>query len=186
MAIVLDSSTRPAMDFSNIINFTNALINNFDVSPAATQVSVVQFSSAVTVPITLAAHSSKGPLIQAISGLGQTGSNANTAGAISAATTQLTGSSSRSNTKPVMVLVLGTSGAVAGSLTIEDAARIAKNEGIEIFAVGTNNVAGTLQTVATDAAHVFNIMSFTAEALSGTIGRITNAACSRSSKCHVN
>ena len=184
MSFVLDSSRIGinAGNFSNILNFTNTVVNRFDVSAGASQVSVVQYSMTATVPVPLSNQLDKGPLTQAINGLMQTGNGVNIAGAIDTATNQLTTSNIRMNVKPVMIVVLGATETVTSTRTIQQAAQNAMNEGIEVFAIGSGVPLSLLQTIATNNTHAFLVDSFSRENLNGLVIGIVNIACSMSSE----
>ena len=182
LAFVLDSTTG-TNDLPNILDFTNKVINNFDISTTATQVSVVQFSNDDRTPIPLGAHTSKGPLTQAISRLLQFGSTAaNIVAGIEEATTELTSSRSRPMTKKVIILVTGKEHGVSTSNDVMTAAENAKNEGIELIAIGSGVMDSTLTTIASNTRTAFSLPSLSVEDLNGIVTNVSSAACF-GSKC---
>ncbi|XP_069751394.1 LOW QUALITY PROTEIN: cartilage matrix protein [Narcine bancroftii] len=138
LVFIIDSSrsVRPH-EFEQVKVFVSQVIESLDIGPNATRVGVVNYASTIKHEFTLQAHNNKASLLRAVSQIEPLSSGTMTGLAIKFAANIAFSEASRARVKPNgvnKVAIIVTDGRPQDQ--VQDAATHAKQNGIEIFAIG--------------------------------------------------
>ncbi|XP_035677024.1 mucin-5AC-like [Branchiostoma floridae] len=173
--VVDGSSSIPPEEFEKVKTFLNNIVGHFDISPTATQVGVVQYSSSPQQEFALNAHSSLVSLQQAISNIVVIGRGTSTGSAlIFARDHALTAANGARPGVPKIVVVM-TDGMSADDVTLPS--QNLRNDGVTTFAIGVTDMATDWQLadMAGSPDHVFTASDF--DALDGITVTLSSQLC---------
>uniref|UniRef100_A0A8C4Q5B7 VWFA domain-containing protein n=1 Tax=Eptatretus burgeri TaxID=7764 RepID=A0A8C4Q5B7_EPTBU len=138
LVFLLDGSwsVKPE-NFETVKQWLVNISSSFDIGPEYTLVSVIQYSDAPQLEISLAAHKSSERLIAAISDILYMGGNTQTGRSIQFVTKQVFPVSPRASAVLVRTVVVVTDGKSQDNVTV--AALEAREKGITLFAIGVGN-----------------------------------------------
>ena len=161
-----------------LTSFVADVVRQFNIGPAATQVGVVRFSDVASDEILLGSVNDRLQLITQITDIQYPGGGRSTHLGIQSSHSQIT-RFSRSDFTKVMIVATGGVSSVP-SLTVEQA-RLAKEDGIVIIALGIGGDVdlNELTSIATSSEHVILIEQFSAAAFSSMLNSLISQICFR-------
>ena len=161
--------------------FVHDIVDEFNIGPDNTQVGVISYASSALVEFYLNAYHDKSALLTAINNLVFTGGWTDTGGAIDLLRTQgftaANGGRPQSEAVPRVAVVITDGVSNSYSATV-NAATLAHNEGIIMFAVGIGGYnLNELNAIASDLSYVSTLSGFDSMQLDALHTTIANEAC---------
>ena len=181
MLVVDGSGSINSQNFATLIEFVVRVTRQFDISPEATRMGLVQFSEPTVIEIGLGNITDVGELERAIRNITyQNGFNTNTGAAIRQATNELFDSPQARDVSKIMFLF--TDGAPTNEADAESAADEARSRGITITAVGITINPGSvaennLRQITDDDDRVLLVETFSEAQLDSILADLTTQAC---------
>ncbi|XP_062581122.1 collagen alpha-1(XII) chain-like [Saccostrea cucullata] len=178
IVILLDASySEGQVNFNKLLQFVENFVNQFNIGPDSTQISVVPFATSVYNAFSLNTHSTKSSLISAIRNIPYKPGTTYIDKALTYVETSsfLPRNGGRSDAEKLVFLL--TYGHWSNQAKTTSEAQRLHFSGVEVFAVGIGRYVSNfeLESIASDYTNVFQVQTF--DELDTIQSQLTNAAC---------
>ncbi|XP_069135604.1 cartilage matrix protein-like [Argopecten irradians] len=161
IAIIMDTSSFVGQDdYDDLVHFIGQIVNNLDVSPASTRVSVMTFADTANVAFGLDSYTSSAEVTQALSGITRATGTRKISEAIKKLPTIFTGGSSERGVPKIGVMFI--SGNSRDPKETREMSNAARARGIHMLAVGIGQYVAEdqLKDIASDSESYIMVSDF--------------------------